>query len=337
MSKLRRQPTSYDVAMLAGVSQSAVSRCFRPGSSIAPETRAKVMAAAKALNYRPNAIASGLITKRSGLVAVIISNLTNLYYPDVLSELTRRLSDAELRVLLFALDAESDVDGMLDQVWRFRVDGAIVAARLSTGQLREFGANGVPVVLYNRTGESEPVPSICCDSLAGERQLIDRLCESGHRGFGIIGGPQDNTVSRDRVRGAQARLAALGLESTVVTGAFDYQSGKRGMIDLHEQLGRRLDAVICANDLMAIGAIDAARGELALNVPADVSIVGFDGVGPGQWDSYQLTTVRQPVRRMTQAAVEMLAERIADPALPPETRSFAGQLIAGRTARAHES
>lgn len=333
MSKLRRQPTSYDVAMLAGVSQSAVSRCFRPGSSIAPDTRTKVLAAAKALNYRPNAIASGLITKRSGFVAVIISNLTNLYYPEVLSELSKCLSDADLRVLLFTLDAESDIDGMLDQVWRFRVDGAIVAARLSAAQLREFGANGVPVVLYNRTGESEPVPSICCDSLAGERQLIDRLVESGHRCFGVIGGPEDNTVSRDRVRGAQARLDALGLEATIVSGAFDYESGKSGMIALHEQLGARLDAVICANDLMAIGAVDAARGELGLDVPGDVSIVGFDGVGPGQWDSYQLTTVRQPVRRMTQAAVEMLSERIADPGLPPETRSFAGQLIVGKTAR----
>jgi DNA-binding LacI/PurR family transcriptional regulator len=331
--KLDRRPTSYDVAMRAGVSQSAVSRCFRPGASIAPATRAKVMAAAKALNYRPNAIASGLITKRSGFVAVIISNLTNLYYPEVLSELSKRLSDAGLRVLLFSLDAESDVDDMLEQVWRFRVDGAIVAARLSQAQLQEFGANGVPVVLYNRTGEGEPVPSICCDSMAGERQLVDHLAQSGHRCFGLISGPEDNTVSRDRIRGAQARLDALGLKATVVTGAFDYDSGKSGMTRLREQLGNKLDAVICANDLMAIGAIDAARGTLNLKVPEDVSIVGFDGVGPGQWDSFKLTTVRQPVRRMTQAAVQMLTERINEPALPPEVRSFAGQLIVGETAR----
>jgi DNA-binding LacI/PurR family transcriptional regulator len=328
-----RRPTSYDVAVKAGVSQSAVSRCFRPGSSIAPATRAKVLAAAKALNYRPNAIAAGLITKRSGFVAVIISNLTNLSYPEVLSELGKRFSERGIRVLLFTLDAESEVDGVLDQVWRYQVDGAIVAARLSPAHLKQFGTNGVPVVLYNRTGEQEPVPSICCDSLAGERLLVDRLVEAGHRGFGIIGGPLDNSVSRDRVEGARQRLAELGLDAAIVNGAFDYASGKSGLIALHEQLGKRLDAVICANDLMAIGAIDAARGTLSLAVPEDVSIVGFDGVGPGQWDSYRLTTIRQPVRRMAEAAVQMLCERIADPTMPPETRSFAGQLLAGQTAR----
>lgn len=332
MNQIKR-PTSYDVAERAGVSQSAVSRCFRPGSSIAPATKAKVLVAAKALNYRPNAIASSLITKRSGFVAVIISNFTNLYYPEVLFELTRRFSGAGLRVLLFTLDAESDVDDMLDQVWRFRVDGAVVAARLSPKQLREFGENGIPVVLYNRIGAGEPVPSVCCDSISGERQLVDQLAQAGHRCFGLISGPEDNTVSRERIRSAQERLEALGYECAIEIGTFDYESGKAGIVALHERYADRLDAVICANDLMAIGAVDAARGTLGLSVPEQLSIVGFDGVGPGQWDSYLLTTVRQPVRRMTQAAVQMMSERIEEPDLPPEVRSFVGQMIAGKTAR----
>ena len=122
--------TSYDVAQRAGVSQSAVSRCFRPGSSISPKTRARVLAAAHELGYHPNAMASGLITKRSNLVAVMISNLTNLYYPEVLAEITRRLSDHGISVLLVALQAESEADAKLDQVWRYRVDGAIIAAQV---------------------------------------------------------------------------------------------------------------------------------------------------------------------------------------------------------------
>jgi DNA-binding LacI/PurR family transcriptional regulator len=333
MQPIGRRPTSYDVAIRAGVSQSAVSRCFRPGSSISPTTRERVLAAAREINYRPNAIASGLITKRSGLVAVIISNLTNLYYPEVLSELTRRLSDRGLRVLLFTLDLESDVDAMLDHVWRFRVDGAITAARLSLAQLQEFAANRVPVVLYNRIGEGEPVPSVCCDSVAAERQLVDQLHQSGHRQFGLISGPDDNTVSRERIRGAMSRLDALGLKAELISGAFDYDSGRVGLTELMERTRGQIDAVICANDLMAIGAIDAARIDLGLSVPGQVSIVGFDGVGPAQWGSYQLTTVRQPVGRMTEAAVNMLVERIEEPDLPAEVRSFAGQLLPGATAR----
>jgi DNA-binding LacI/PurR family transcriptional regulator len=327
------RPTSYDVAQRAGVSQSAVSRCFRPGSSISAKTRARVLTAAKALGYHPNAMASGLITKRNNLVAVLISNLTNLYYPEVLAEITRRLSDRGIRVLLFTLPAESEVDATLDQVWRYRVDGAIVAARLSTAQLRDFARHHVPLVLYNRFAEGEPVPSVCCDSAGGERQLVDRLVESGHRHFGIIAGPEDSYVSGERVRGAEQRLRELGHDSITVSGAFDYESGGTGLRALIEKTGGKLDALICANDLMAIGAIDCARVHLGIRVPDALSIVGFDGVAPASWESYRLSTIRQPVRRMTEAAVAMLMERIEQPDLPPEVRTFAGALLEGASAR----
>ena len=325
--------TSYHVAQLAGVSQSAVSRCFRPGSSIAPKTRARVLSAARELGYHPNAMASGLITRQSNLVAVIISNLTNLYYPEVLAEVTRRLSDRGIRVLLFTLQAESEVDAMLDQVWRYRVDGAIVAARLAPEQLREFSRRGVPLVLYNRNGEGELVASVGCDSVGGERLLAERLVAAGHQVFGIISGPDDSFVSMERVRGAQQRLHELGREPLTVKGAFDYDSGDAGLRTLMRMTDGKLDALICANDLMAIGAIDCARENFGIRVPQDLSIVGFDGVAPAMWASYRVSTVRQPVRRMTEAAVSMLLERIADPELPPEVRTFAGAFIEGTSAR----
>ena len=326
-------PTSYDVAQHAGVSQSAVSRCFRPGSSIAPKTRERVLDAARELGYHPNAMASGLITKRSNLVAIIISNLTNLYYPEVLSQLTERLSTRGIRVLLFTLQAESDVDAMLGQVWSYRVDGAIVAARLSADQLRDFARRRVPIVLYNRYGEGEPVASVGCDSLGGERLLAERLVAAGHNVFGIIAGPDDSYVSQERVRGAQQRLHELGRQPLTVAGAFDYDSGAEGLRALMSMTDRKLDALICANDLMAIGAIDCARENFGVRVPDDLSIVGFDGVAPAMWASYRVSTVRQPVRRMTEAAVSMLVERIADPDLPPEVRTFAGAFVEGTSAR----
>lgn len=327
-----KRPTSYDVARLAGVSQSAVSRCFRPGSSISPDKRKAIEKAAKKLGYQPNAIASGLITKRSNLVAVLISNLTNLYYPEVLAELTHRLTENGIRVLLFALQSEGDVDAALDQVWRYRVDGAISAARLSAVQLQAFDRHQVPVILYNRFAEGEPVSSVCCDSIGGERLLVDRLVKAGHRAFGVIAGPDDSFVGNQRVDGANARLAEHGLEARTVPGAFDHDSGAAGLRTLMTA-DFRPDAVICANDLMAIGAIDAARYEFGLSLPRDISVVGFDGVGPAAWPSYQLTTIRQPVRRMTEAAVTMLLERIEDPSLLHEVRSFAGALIEGASAK----
>ena len=119
----RRRPTSYDVARLASVSQSAVSRCFAPGGSIAPETRDRIIKVAAELGYRPNALAQGLISGRTNLVGVLIPSLTSLYYPDVLAEISQQLTERDIRVLLFSLRSESEVDGVLDEVWRHSVDG----------------------------------------------------------------------------------------------------------------------------------------------------------------------------------------------------------------------
>ncbi|WP_430443654.1 LacI family DNA-binding transcriptional regulator [Sphingorhabdus contaminans] len=331
--RIKGKATSYDVARHAGVSQSAVSRCFKKGASVAPRTREKILASARALNYYPNAIAQGLITKRSNMVAIIISNLTNLYYPEVLAELTQRLSVKGIRVLLFSLAAESEVDDVLDQVWRYRVDGAIVAARLDPGQLAAFADRGVPVVLYNRIGEGLPAASVCCDSTSGEHALVEGLVEAGHRLFGIIAGPADSYVGEERVQAAQKRLNQLGREAVIVRGNYDYESGDTCLRELMKITGRKLDALICANDLMAIGAIDCARINFEIDVPRELSIVGFDGVGPAKWLAYQVTTVRQPVRRMTEAAVSMLIERIEQPGILPEQRLFAGELLAGQSAR----
>jgi len=328
----RRRPTSYDVAQLAGVSQSAVSRCFRPGNSLSAEKRKVILKAAAKLGYEPNVFASSLMTKRSNLVAVLISNLTNLHYPQVLAELTQRLDAQGIRVLLFALQNEADVGKVLPQLWRYRVDGAIAAASLSAQQLLQFERHQVPVVLYNRVAENDAVPSVFCDSVGGERLLIDHLVASGHRSFTILSGPQDSYVGNQRVRGALARLAHHDLTADVLPGRFDHESGAEGLRQAMAKKARP-EALICANDLMAIGAMDAARDEFGLTIPDDLSIVGFDGVEPAAWPSYRLTTIRQPVKRMTDAAVTMLLERIANPKLPPEVRSFTGSLIAGRSAR----
>ncbi len=328
-----RRATSYDVARLAGVSQSAVSRCFAPSGSVAPATRERIIKAAVELGYRPNALAQALISRRTNLVAVVISSLTALNYPEVLAELSRQFMVRDLRMLLFSLSRESDVDEVLDQIWRHSVDGVICAAALSDEQVRLFIDREVPLVLYNRVADKIAAASVACNSVAGQRQLVDGLLAAGHRRFAIVAGPADSYVGEERRRAALMRLDEAGIADVpVVRGDYGYESGSAALAELMAG-GAHYDAIVCVNDLMAIGVVDAAREGFGLRIPEDVSVVGFDGSGAATWASYKLTSIRQPVRRMTEAAVKMLVERIEDPELPAERRLFNGQLIEGRSAR----
>ena len=158
--RINRRPTSYDVAQAAGVSQSAVSRCFTPGGSIAPAKRDRILRVASELGYKPNALAQGLIRGRTNVVAVLISKHTNTYYLAVLSELTDRLHADGMRVMLFSLSRDAGVDDVLDEIRRHRVDGVISATQLSDTQVEFFSAQGIPLVLYNRRSNRVSVPSV---------------------------------------------------------------------------------------------------------------------------------------------------------------------------------
>lgn len=326
--------TSYDVAKHAGVSQSAVSRCFKPGASVSKKMRARVMKAAEELGYEPNAIARSLISGRSNLVAILISNLTNLNYPEVLAELTQRFSKRGVRVLLFALKSEADLDEGLQNIWPYRVDGVIAAAELAPSQVQEFSKRNVPLVFYNRHLAGLPVSSVSCDQEDGAALLVNGLHRAGHRNFAILAGPDDSIVSTERKTASLERLEELGVgEPNILIGDFSYESGYNLTYELLIGSAPRPDAIVCANDVMAIGAIDSMRANFNLAAPSDISVVGFDGIGPSSWKSYDLTTIRQPVRRMTEAAVDMLIEMIEEPGLAKEKRVFSGQMIIGSSAR----
>lgn len=326
--------TSYDVAEAAGVSQSTVSRVFTPGASVSAKVRQKVMRAARDLGYQPNAIARSLITRRSGFVGLLIGTSTNLYYPEVLSELSRAIGEAGSRVLLFTLDTESEAAEVLTQLWRYQVDGVVAACRLDAAQMAEFAARKVPVVFYNRVPPDCPAAAVTVDHAEGERRLVDRLVAAGHKRFGIVSGPEDNTVSLERTESAVQRLRHHGItEVTLVRGDYGYQSGVDAFAALRAAAPGGLDAVVCANDAMALGVMDAARLQAGLSIPKQLSVVGFDGAEPSRWLSYGLATIRQPVRRMADAAVAMLGERIAKPDLDPERRLFVGELVEGTSAR----
>ncbi|MEM7692082.1 MAG: LacI family DNA-binding transcriptional regulator [Pseudomonadota bacterium] len=329
----KRHVTSYDVARHAGVSQSAVSRCFKPGASVSKRMRDRVMRSVEELGYQPNAIARGLITRRSNMVAVIVSNLN--FYPEVLSELSARFTERGVHVLLFTLDHESDVGRTIEQVAQYQVDGVLAAAHLTAEQIARFEQRNVPLVFYNRAYQDVAVSSVCCDQVEGERFLVNMLVETNtHSSYAIVSGPADSVVSMQRTQGAIDRLKALGVQDIVeINGDYSYESGRKAIQNIADQRTNMVDAIICANDMMAFGCLDELRFHRGFAVPDEISVVGFDGVRAAQWASFDLTTVQQPVERMADAAVAMLMDHIDKPGLPPEKRMFSGVLRAGKTVR----
>ena len=330
----KKRVTSYDVARVAGVSQSAVSRAFRPGLSVSAKTKNKVMKAAKKLNYKPNAIARMLITQRSGMVAVIISSISNIVYPELLSRLTDQLADQNVKVLLFTLDDSEQLDELLEQIWTYQVDGVIaLTAHFDYRDIAQFEQHNIPVVLYNRQVVDHPVNTVCVDHEQGIRQLVDQLVTAGNKDFLVLSGPVESDVANERRRIALSHLSRNGFENVpVLYGDFSYQSGKDCFAEWMANHDAP-DAVVCSNDTMAIGCIDEARGNHGLKIPEQLSVVGFDGIHAAFWTGYDLTTIRQPVNQMAKAAVSILMERISNPEAPPEKRVLSGSLIQGSSAR----
>jgi DNA-binding LacI/PurR family transcriptional regulator len=327
-----KRVTSYDVAKVAGVSQSAVSRVFQKGRSVSTKTREKVLATANELGYTPNAIARMLITKRSGMVAVILSSRVNLIYPEVLSLLNKRLSEKNERVLLFNLDDAAGLDDILEHIWTFQLDGVIaIAAHFDNESINKFKAHQIPVVLYNRRVAGHSASSVCCNHEQGIFELVDILDNFAHKNYLLVAGPTESDVALERCELAIRALASKGHDNIPVQyGDFTYDSGRHAFSD-YMASHPAPTAVICSNDTMAIGVIDEARKNFGLRVPEDLSVVGFDGVNAVFWNSYQLTTIKQPVEQMTKSAVDILLEQIASPENPAQLRVWSGSLIEGNT------
>lgn len=326
--------TSSQVARRAGVSQSAVSRAFTPDASIAPKTRAKILSVAKELGYRPNAIARSLITNRSRIIAVVMAYLENLFYPDVLEELGRLLARENYRLLLFTGAMDRDSDPVFDQLMQYRVDGIILASTsLSSALSEECAAAGIPVVLFNRTTERDAVSSVTTRNREGGRRVAEFLLAGGHTRFGYIAGLETSSTNRDRLAGYREVLAAAGQgEVLVEIGNYDRVEAE---VAARKLLARadRPDALFVANDHMAVAVMDVARYEFGLSIPRDLSIVGYDDVGPARWSSYGVTSMSQPHKRMVEATVDLLMAQIDSGEVVAEHRVFNGELVVRTSAR----
>lgn len=331
-SKLRA--TSINVAELAGVSQSAVSRVFTPGASVSMQTRAKVLAAAAKLKYRPNAIARTLITNKSRLIGVVTPFLDNPFYSDVLQKLSGRLQEHAFQVLLFTGFRNKESEKLLARVLQYDVDGLIFASTtLSSAFATECDAAGVPVVLFNRTTRRDEVSSVTSNNLRGGRHVADFLLAGGHKCFAYVAGITTSSTNRDRESAFVKRLRSAGHDlSHRVEANYSYTEALDAARTVFGSANPP-DAVFCANDQMAMAVMEVARNEFGLHVPKDVSIVGYDDIKPAGWPSFDLTTVEQPVACMIETTVEFVLKRIMSEVVEPLHRVFDGDLIVRGSAR----
>jgi DNA-binding LacI/PurR family transcriptional regulator len=306
--------TSIDVARLADVSQSAVSRAFTPGASVSDGTRLKVMDAARKLGYRPNAHARSLITKRSRIIGLVLSYLENLFYPVALERLSQRLQRDGYHVLLFFSETPNS-DELISEILQYHVDGIVLAATTLSSSLAQRCADAaIPVVLFNRVmsrGSAGAVSSVRSDNAAAGRAVARRLADSGHRRIAYIAGNEESSTNLERERGFRDGLAERGLRIWARgIGNYEFEPAREATRALFGSSGERPDAVFVASDHMAFAVMDTLRFELGLSVPHDVSVVGFDNVPQAAWPSYALTTFEQPLGMMIEATVGLLQKHL---------------------------
>ncbi len=325
--------TSIEVARAAGVSQSTVSRVFGADNLVADETMARVMKAAHKLGYKPNALASSLTTRRTDMIGIVMAEITSPFYPYVLEAFTHKLHELGKRVMLFSAGPDEDVDALIQDVFKYRVDGLIVAnATLSSAMVDECLRHNTPLILFNRYVRNAKASAVICDNVAGGRMVADVLLDASHKRVAYIAGRQNASTNIDRETGFTARLRERKHTAYLrEQGEYTYQSGYFAAKRLLQQQ-QPPDGIFAANDITAIGAIDAAR-DLGVRVPQQLSIIGFDDIPAASWAAYSLTTVRQPVNHMIDLTVKMLLERIESPKAKPETKCVPGELARRGSAR----
>ncbi len=325
--------TSADVARLANVSQSAVSRTFSTGTSVSEKTRQAVIDAAQALGYRPNVLARAMISGRSRLIAILVAYLDNQFYPVLLEQLARALQERGYQVLLFMTDP-GDQDTVVQKMLQFQVEGIIMAsATLSSSLASECAKTGTPVLLLNRYVPGSAASSVTSDNLEGGRLLAHFLVDGGHQRIAFIAGMEDSSTSRDRESGFCKGLAERGLTLHArAVGGYTFAGAAAATRTLFAER-KPPDAVFAANDHMAFAVMDVLRNEMKLSVPRDVSVVGYDDVPEAGWGGYNLTSVSQSSPAMVEATVDIMLAQIEQQQVNRRAAIVPAQLVVRGSAR----
>ena len=314
-------PNGWDIARLAGVSQSTVSRVMNHDPRISAATQSRVEQAMARLGYRPNAAARTLITGRSNLMGLVVSNITNPFYPELIETIAAAAAEHDYTVVLCNTQESENLQlSMLDLLIEHQVDGAILTSPLrdSAIEIGRRGLDRVPLVTVNRRMRGQRLDSVHLDNVLAGRLVAEHLWALGHRRIGFVGGLRSASTNSDRLRGVRSALRRLGRplpREYVDHGQFTWRHGYAAAKSLLTQADRPT-ALICADDLLALGVMDSAV-DLGLEIPQDVAVVGFDDIPAAALRQVALTTVRQPVAEMGRRAVDLLMARItgaADPA-----------------------
>jgi DNA-binding LacI/PurR family transcriptional regulator len=302
----KRYASSIDVARLAGVSQSAVSRTYRSGN-VSEALRRRVLEAAAALNYQPSVIPRIMSTQRSNLVAVVVGGLYNPFYAAVLEQCTVKLQATGHQVLLVQVESDHRLDAVIPQLASYRVDAILSALAVHSAEAADQLAKlRVPVISFNTRRHNDWVSPVSSDNAGAARSVADLFIARGARSFGFISGPVTSHASGDRRAGFEARIAErTGASVTVAEGDYHYEGGFAAALRMFAGPDPP-EALFCAIDLLAFGALDALRTRLGLSVPRDVIVAGFDDVPAAAWASYDLTTLVHDGPRMVDEAIAIL-------------------------------
>jgi DNA-binding LacI/PurR family transcriptional regulator len=316
-----KHPTILDVAREAGVSKSLVSLVMRGSDKVSPSSRDAVLEAAKELGYRPNAAARTMVRQRSYVVGVMVSDLHNPFFADVIDGIDMAVTDATYRAILTTGNRVPERERLaVATLLEMRVDGLIL---LSPGFHREYAieaSRSVPTVVVGKATRAATVDSVTNDDRRGAGMVVDHLVELGHSRIAHIDGGGGSGAKPRRTGYARA-MRRHGLETEIrsVRGGFTEEGGSTGMRNLLVE-GVPPTAVFVANDLAAIGVLEVLDAE-GLNVPGDISVVGYDNTALATSRRLGLTTVDQPRHDMGRMAAGLILTRIN------QDRTAAGHVV----------
>ena len=305
------RPTIIDVAARAGVSKSLVSLVIRGATTVSDEKRRLVLEAAQALGYRPNAVARSLVRRRTNLLGIVLSDLHNPFYAEVVDGIQAEAGSYDYGTIITTVDRRALAERRaLDTMLELRVDGLILASpMLELDAVIAAASREVPVVLIARHSDAPRVDTIRNDDSTGAELVVRHLAGLGHVRIAHIDGGAGSGAPERREGYEQAmRTLGLGEHVRTVSGTYTEQGGRRGVAELLAS-GPRPTAIFVANDLAAIGALGALADQ-GLRVPQDVSIIGYDNTALAAVHHIDLTTVDQPRPEMGRKAVTMLLERM---------------------------
>jgi DNA-binding LacI/PurR family transcriptional regulator len=306
----RGHPTIIDVAARAGVSKSLVSLVMRGSPRVSEEKRAAVLRAADELRYRPNAVARSLVRKRSFVIGVMLSDLHNPFFVEVVDGIQQEAFAAGYHALFNTGGRTAQGESVaIETLLQLRTDGLILAAPVLPAREVRAASATAPVVLVARHSRWPEVDSVTNHDRAGARLATEHLVQLGHRRVAHIdGGRGAGAAARRAGYGDAMRRHGLARESLVVPGE-DTEEGGAGAVARLLATGPRPTAVFAANDFAAVGALHALE-ERGLGVPEDVSLVGYDNTSLAALGHINLTTIDQPKHEMGATAVRLLLDRL---------------------------